>query len=144
MWDLQGQIQLAKPSQMRNPRDPVTCAVWLTGKNDVQETLCCGTGLGYLIIWKQRPNTTTEFDEILSRRIGSGQEIMHITCDTRDTSGGTRFITGTRDKRVQVWSLDSRHQFSNVFSIELSTTVPRASFFHGTDVIVCGMYDGEM
>ncbi|KIJ06800.1 hypothetical protein PAXINDRAFT_158620 [Paxillus involutus ATCC 200175] len=144
MWDLQGQIQLAKPSQMRNPRDPVTCAVWLMGKNNVQEMLCCGTGLGYLIIWKQRPNTTMEFDEILSRRIGSGQEIMHITCDTHDISGGTCFITGTRDKRVQVWSLDSRHQFSNVFSIELSTTVPRASFFHGTDIIICGMYDGEI
>ena len=141
LWDLTKMIELAKPSHAQNPQDPITCAAWITPKDDSKELLCCGTGLGYLLLWKQR-EPTMEFEEIMARRIGTGREIMAISCDTSEI--GTRVLTGTRDKRVQVWALDSRHNLSNIFSVELPVTVPRAVYTHGTDVVVFGMYDGDM
>jgi hypothetical protein len=115
---------------------------WLTRKDDIQETLCGGTGLGYVILWRQRADATTEFDEVWSRRICGGHEIMHLTCETFDTN--TRIVTATRNKGVQLWSLDSKYHLSNIFSVELPTTVPRTLCFHGGDIVVFGMYDGEM
>ena len=53
-------------------------------------------------------------------------------------------LTGTRDRCVQVWALDSRYNLSNIFSVELPATVPRAVYSHGADILVFGMYDGEM
>ena len=110
-------------------------------EDNVQEGLCCGTGLGYLIILRQRPNGCYNFEEIVSKRIGTGTEIMAISTDTSNIS--VRLTTGTRDQRVQVWSLDSKYHLSNVFSVKLMT-VPRAMFFWGADVIVFGMHNGAM
>jgi len=33
--------------------DPVSAAMWVTQKDDTSQTLCFGTGLGYLIFWHQ-------------------------------------------------------------------------------------------
>ncbi|KAF9233649.1 WD40-repeat-containing domain protein [Melanogaster broomeanus] len=142
MWDLWRQVQATKPSQMRNPHDPITCVAWLTHKNDIQEILCGGTGLRYVILWRQRADATTKFDEVWSRRICSGHEIMHVTCETFDTN--TRIATATRNKGVQLWSLDSKYHLSNIFSVERPTTVPRTLCFHGGDIVVFGMYDREI
>ena len=142
MWDLQRQVQAPKPSQMRNPRDPVTCVAWLTRKDDIQETLCAGTGLGYIIIWRQHTDAVTEFAEIWSRRIGTGVEIMHLTCEAIEAN--PRILTATCDKRIQLCSINSKHHLSNIFNIELASTVPWTVCFHGGDVMVFGMYDGEM
>ena len=46
MWDLQRRVQALKPSQMQNPRDPVTFVAWLTRKDDIQETLCAISSYG--------------------------------------------------------------------------------------------------
>jgi WD40 repeat protein len=120
----------------------VTCLVWITRKDDVQETLCAGTGMGCIILWRQRADKTTEFDKVWSRRIGSGQEIMTLTCETFE--GNPRIITATCDRRVQLWSLDSKYHQSNIFSVEVAPTVPWALCFCGEDVVIFGMYDREM
>ena len=67
---------------------------------------------------------------------------MAISCDTSEI--GMQVLTGTRDRCVQVWALDSRYNLSNIFSVELPATVPRAVYSHGADILVFGMYDGEM
>lgn len=85
-----------------------------------------------------------EFEEVCMRRIGNGQEIMHISLDATSERGNTRMAVLTRDKRVQVWTLDGGYHLSIVFSIELLSTVPRASVFHGQEIVVFGMYDGEV
>lgn len=55
----ENKVQLRKPSQTRNARDPVTCAQWLTLKDEGDNILCCGTGLGYLFLWKQNSTLAT-------------------------------------------------------------------------------------
>ena len=50
LWDLTKMIELAKPSHAQNPQDLITCAAWITPKDDSKELLCCGTGLGYLLL----------------------------------------------------------------------------------------------
>ncbi|KAG9308196.1 hypothetical protein JVU11DRAFT_12292 [Chiua virens] len=114
---------------------------WLSGNNQIHETLCCGTGLGYLMLWRQRSDAASEFD-VSSRRIGTGQEIMSIS--QYNVDGSTRLITGTRDKRAQLWALDSKLNITSIFSVELPTSIPRALYFLGSDIVVFGMYDGEM
>ncbi|KAG6326320.1 hypothetical protein ID866_12769 [Astraeus odoratus] len=143
MWDICSQSQLEKPMQIQSIHNPITTILWVTHKGDLQETLCCGTGLSHLIVWRQRPNTVIEFDEIVSRHIGNGQEIMAISSDTESVMG-VHIAVGTRDKRVQVWALNAGNQLSNIFSIELSTTMLRAVHFLGGDMAVFGMYNGDM
>ncbi|KAI6039488.1 WD40-repeat-containing domain protein [Pisolithus marmoratus] len=141
MWDLQNKVQLRKPSQTRNARDPVTCAQWLTLKDEGDNILCCGTGLGYLFLWKQNSTLATpEFEETLARQVGMGQEIMAISWCKRNN----QLVTATYDKRIQLWTVGTPYTLSNIFSVELPTTVPRAVYFHGANVLVFGMYDGEI
>ncbi|KIM55531.1 hypothetical protein SCLCIDRAFT_134529 [Scleroderma citrinum Foug A] len=140
IWNLEKK-KLPGWSQLWNPGDPVTSVTWVMREDNVQEGLCCGTGLGYLIILRQHPNRCYNFEEIVSKRIGTGTEIMAISADTSNIS--IRLTTGTRDQRVQVWSLDSKYHLFNVFSVELMT-VPQAMFFWGADVIVFGMHDGAI
>ena len=80
----------------------------------------------------------TEFEETLARRVGAGHEIMSMS------TMGHRLITGTWDKRVQVWSVDAKCTLCTVFSVELPTTVPQAVYFQGADILVFGMFDREM
>ncbi|KAG2037329.1 hypothetical protein BDR03DRAFT_982322 [Suillus americanus] len=81
----------------------------------------------------------------MSKRIGTGKEIM---CLTYDHSGNdTCIATGTHDKCVQVWSFDFKGPLIPVFSIELSTTIPYMINFNRTasrHLLVFGMYDGEV
>ncbi|KAI6003342.1 hypothetical protein EDC04DRAFT_2611763 [Pisolithus marmoratus] len=123
MWDLQNKVQLCKPSQTQNAQDPVTCTQWLTLKDEGNNILCCGNGLGYLFLWKQNSTLATpEFKETLARWVGTGQEIMAISWCKRNN----QLATATYD------------------NVELPTTVPCAVYFHGADVLVFGMYDGEI
>lgn len=140
---LRKKVQLAEPPQIRSPQDPITAIAWLAPNDGIQETLCCGTALGYLVIWRQRLNTVVEFEEVVSRRISGGHEIMAITSDVGNGTGN-RIVVATQDRRVQAWTLDSRNRFSSTFSVQLKTSIPRAVYTHGCDVIVFGMYDGDM
>lgn len=148
VWDLKRRLQLPSPRHIvgiQNPADPVTCVSWITRQEATRETLCYGTGLGFIGIWQQHGEGLEDFDAKVSKRIGTGKEIM---CLTYDHSGNdTRIATGTRDKRVQVWSFDFKGPLIPVFSIELSTTIPRMINFNRTasrHILVFGMYDGEM
>ncbi|KAG2741175.1 WD40 repeat-like protein [Suillus brevipes Sb2] len=130
IWDLKRQLQLPSPRKnmgLQNPVDPVTCACWITRQEAVRETLCYGTGLGFIGIWQQQGEGIEDFDAKVSRRIGTGKEIMCITYD--HAGDDTRIATGTRDRRVQVWSFDFKGPLIPVFSIELN---------------IFGMYDGEV
>ncbi|KAL4071118.1 hypothetical protein V8B97DRAFT_2024026 [Scleroderma yunnanense] len=119
--------------------DLVTSVTWVTHKGDVQEGLCCGTGLGYLTIWRQHPNGYYDFKEVASKKISAGTEVTAVNVDISDSI--VQLTTGTRDQQVQVWSLDSKYQLYNIFSIKLPTTVPWALFFQeGGDVIVFRIY----
>jgi hypothetical protein len=65
-----------------------------------------------------------------------------MTCN--DASG--RVATGTRDSVVQVWSFDSNEGLRPLFSVQLSTTVPRTlGFVDNTaqDLYVFGLYNGN-
>ncbi|KAL4063277.1 hypothetical protein V8B97DRAFT_2026477 [Scleroderma yunnanense] len=85
----------------------VTLITWVTQEGDVQEGLCCSTGLGYLTIWRQHPNGYYDFKEVASKKISAGTEVTVVNAD----------------------SLDSKYQLYDIFSIELPTTVPWALFF---------------
>ena len=76
------------------------------------------------------------------RRIGTGHEVMAISCDTSEI--GMRVLTRTRDRRIQVWALNSRYNLSNIFSVELPAIILHAVYSHGADILVFSMYDGEM
>lgn len=148
IWNLKRRLQLPSPRQnvaIRNPADPMTCICWITRQEATRETLCYGTGLGFIGIWQQQGEGMEDFDAKVSRRIGTGKEIMCLTYD--HAGNDTRIATGTRDKRVQVWSFDFRGPLIPIFSIELSTTIPRTINFNRTasrDLLVFGMYDGEV
>jgi hypothetical protein len=55
-----------------------------------------------------------------------------------------RVLTATHNKHVQLWSINYKYHLANIFNIELTSTVPWTVCFHGGDVMVFGMYDGEM
>ncbi|KAL4066419.1 hypothetical protein V8B97DRAFT_2025401 [Scleroderma yunnanense] len=94
--------------------------VWVTHEVDIQEGLCCGTGLGYLIIWRQQPNGYFDFEEVISKKVGTSAEIMAISADT--TNSVIQLMAGTRDHK---------YHLSNIFNIQLPTTVPHVVFFQG-------------
>lgn len=85
------------------------------------------------------------FQELFSNRLGTGQEITCIDVETSPTS--MRVVVGTKDRVVLVWQIDDQNNAKNIFSVQLSTTFPSSVAFLGNnakDVIVFGMYDGEM
>ncbi|KAG1856272.1 WD40-repeat-containing domain protein [Suillus tomentosus] len=133
IWDLKRRIQLPIPPQtpaVRNPADSVTCACWITRHEATRETLCYGTGLGFIGIWQQQGEGLHDFDAKVLRRIGTGKEIMCLTYD--HTGEDTRIASGTRDR---------------VFNVELATTIPRTINFNraaNRNILVFGMYDGEI
>ncbi|KAG1826395.1 WD40-repeat-containing domain protein [Suillus variegatus] len=148
IWDLKWRLQLPSPHQnmgLQNPVNHVTCACWITCQEATHETLCYGTGLGFIGIWQQQGEGIEDFDAKVSRRIGTGKEIMCITYDhARDD---TCIATGTRDKHVQVWSFDFKGPLIPIFSIELNSTIPCTINFNCTanrNLLVFGMYDGEV
>ncbi|KAI6022108.1 hypothetical protein EDC04DRAFT_2729617 [Pisolithus marmoratus] len=55
-----------------------------------------------------------------------------------------QLVTTTYDKRIQLWAVGTPYTLLNIFSVELPTTVPHAVYFHGADILVFGMYDGEI
>jgi hypothetical protein len=50
---MQSRVQLVRPKEGHIVRGPVSCLVWVTRRDDILETLCFGTALGYLVFWRQ-------------------------------------------------------------------------------------------
>ncbi|KAL4074006.1 hypothetical protein J3A83DRAFT_4187563 [Scleroderma citrinum] len=136
IWNIEKKKPLSKLAQLQNPGDLVTLITWVTHKGDLQEGLCCSTGLGYLTIWRQHPNEYYDFKEVTSKKISVGTKVTAVNADICDR---------TRDQQVQVWSLNSKYQLYNIFSIELPTIVPWALFFQeGRGVIIFRMYNSKV
>src|SRR6266702_302207 len=54
MWDLHRLEEIPSLARRHSFCDPVSVAMWVTCKDDARETLCFGTGLGYLVFWRQK------------------------------------------------------------------------------------------
>lgn len=54
IWDLKAWKEVPTKARKHDFRDPVSSVAWVTAANDDRETLCFGTGLGYLILWRQQ------------------------------------------------------------------------------------------
>lgn len=141
-------------------RGPTSCVAWVTRRNENYETLCYGTGLGYMVFWRQNPRDVSapktggvfgltlfqgRFEELTAKRLGTGCEITCMVCD--NTEEITRLAIATRDRMVQVWRLDLRGQVQSVFSVQLDVTVPKGVAFvenAANDIHVFGLYDGNL
>jgi len=122
------------------------------------ETLCYGTGLGYIAFLRHSPVDvrmswfTIEFmsnidqmlfQETCTRRLGSGFEITCMSWDMY-SEGSTWIAIGTRDKIVQVLALNTNLQLEAIFAVRLDNTVLKSvAFADDKGVYVFGVYDGN-
>jgi hypothetical protein len=54
LWEMGTHAQLPTPN-LHHVRGQASCVLWVTRKEATEETLCFGTGLGYIVFWGQRP-----------------------------------------------------------------------------------------
>jgi hypothetical protein len=115
----------------------------LTSPNDQYETLCFGTGLGYLVVWRQ--DEGGRFAEILAKRLGQGREILGIAMDT-PMKDHVRFAVGTRCGSIQLWKYDHNGMVNLLKAVAVGETIPRNVAFASNDntLRVFGFYDGYM
>ncbi|TDL19963.1 WD40 repeat-like protein [Rickenella mellea] len=145
LWDLRTFKAFDPQPQSRERQGQVSCTAWLTRRDDAQETLCCGTGLGFLKVWRQT-SPAENFIETFDQRIGTGAEIVSMSTDaSHDTD--TRVALGTRDHVVQVFTADNKGILHSVFSIRLDTSIPIAVGFADNtakDVYAFGLHNGQL
>ncbi|KAG2137124.1 uncharacterized protein EDB93DRAFT_1091337, partial [Suillus bovinus] len=142
LWDIKSRKELTC-STHHESRGTVSCAVWVTTRLGMGETLCYGTGLGYVIFLRSNIEQT-HFQEICARRLGSGFEITCMVWDSSSSEANTRIAVGTRDKVVQVLVLNTNSQLQAVFSVRLDNTVPKSVVFGDNRcVYVFGLYNGN-
>ncbi|KAG2120414.1 uncharacterized protein F5147DRAFT_562352, partial [Suillus discolor] len=138
VWDIKSQKELTCSSHNYESRGTVSCAVWITTRLAMTETLCYGTGLGYIMFLRRSP-VDMLFQETCTRRLGSGFEITCLSWDM-SSEGSTRIAVGTRDKIVQVLVLNTNLHFA----VRLDNTVPKSvAFADDEGVYVFGLYDGN-
>ncbi|KAG1850993.1 uncharacterized protein F5891DRAFT_950752, partial [Suillus fuscotomentosus] len=142
VWDIKSRKELTCSSHNYESRGTVSCAVWITTRLAMTETLCYGTGLGYIVFLRRSP-VDMLFQETCTRRLGSGFEITCLSWDM-SSEGSTRIAVGTRDKIVQVLVLNTNSQLEAVFAVRLDNTVPKSvAFADDKGVYVFGLYDGN-
>ncbi|KAI6028915.1 hypothetical protein F5J12DRAFT_780425 [Pisolithus orientalis] len=79
LWNLKTQKELTLVTYLES-HGIISCAIWMKVKQAPAETLCHGTGMGYLIF--MRSNTLDKhFQEICARQLGSGPEITCVAWD---------------------------------------------------------------
>ncbi|KAG1721698.1 uncharacterized protein EDB91DRAFT_1256417 [Suillus paluster] len=124
LWDITSRKELTSSSNHHESRGTVSCAIWATTMKTTAETLCYGTGLGYIVCLR-RSLTDEKFQEICARRLGSGFE---ITClSWRSTSSDSNLS-----------------QLQPVFAVRLENTVPKSvAFADNRSIYVFGLYDGN-
>ncbi|KAF8592243.1 WD40 repeat-like protein [Ramaria rubella] len=140
LWDMTTLVQLGFPRPQYGVRGQVSCMTWVP-RDLTRETLCYGTGLGFLVYCSQTLREGN-FEEVWSNRIGKGFEITCITCN--NVSG--RITIGTRDSIVQVWNFNSNKGLHPLFSVQLDSTVPKSLCFvdnTAQDLYLFGMYNGQ-
>jgi hypothetical protein len=108
----------------------------------VNEVLCFGTALGYLVFWRQ--GQFTKFEEIHGTRLGTGSEIVSLA-----SVSGQQFVriaVAMRNGQVQVHQLHTNAHLHPTFSVEVANMTPMGIHFVNNpakDVQVYGV-DGEM
>ncbi|KAG2053520.1 hypothetical protein BDR06DRAFT_1008660 [Suillus hirtellus] len=143
IWDIKSRKELTSSSHHHESRGTVSCAIWSTTRKTAAETLCYGTGLGY-IIFLRHSLTNKKFQEICTRRLGSGFEITCLSWHSTSSEGNLWIAVGMRDKIVQVLTLNASSQLQSVFAVRLENTVPKSVVFaDNRDVYVFGLYDGN-
>ncbi|KIK79351.1 hypothetical protein PAXRUDRAFT_161489, partial [Paxillus rubicundulus Ve08.2h10] len=124
--------------------NPVSTAMWITPKGEAQETLGFGTGLSYLVFWRQSTSSMAQFEEVIIKQVGTGCEITSMACGTSMVAG-VCIATATREHNMMVWTFNN-NVLTPTLSVQLNVTVPKGiTFVTGQDVLyVWGMYNVEM
>ncbi|KAG2740495.1 WD40 repeat-like protein, partial [Suillus brevipes Sb2] len=125
LWDINSRKELACSSHRHESRGTVSCAAWTLTRPTTAETLCYGTGLGY-VVFLRRSVIDKRFQEICARRLGSGFEITCLSWDSTSSEANTRIA------------------LQSVFAVRLDNTVPKSvAFADNYDIYVFGLYDGK-
>ncbi|KAG1807735.1 WD40-repeat-containing domain protein [Suillus variegatus] len=128
LCDINSQKELACSSHHHESRGTVSCAAWTLTRPTAAETLCYGTGLGY-VVFLRRSLIDKRFQEICTRRLRSGFKITCLSWDSTSSEANTRIAVGMRDKIVQVLLLNANSQLQSVV------------FAENRDIYVFGLYD---
>ncbi|EKM60211.1 uncharacterized protein PHACADRAFT_189346 [Phanerochaete carnosa HHB-10118-sp] len=141
MWDMlrNTEILALDPNFTHNP---VSCTTWTAINGNV--FLVFRTGLGHLGICGRSTQQET-FELLEHRRIGNGKEIVAVAFGPTDHYAA-KFVTGTRNKLIHVWSLQHNRQLISLFTVELPRTVPIGLSFVDNashDIRVVGIWDGK-
>ncbi|KAG1901560.1 WD40-repeat-containing domain protein [Suillus fuscotomentosus] len=127
LWDTRSRKELTCSPLNCELRGTVSCAVWITTRLGMAETLCYGTGLGYVAFLRHSP-----IDEICVRRLGSGFEITCMSWDLTSSDAGVRIAIGMRDKIVQVLVLNTNSQ------LQATTEVSAFGLYNGNFIKLNG------
>ncbi|KAF8451041.1 hypothetical protein L210DRAFT_961584 [Boletus edulis BED1] len=113
---LDGQLTSNEVTAMTHleSRGIVSSTVWMKTKHTFAETLCYGTGSGYIVFIRSSP-INKQFQEICAHRLGLGFEITCLAWDL-STPGASCIAIGTCDNVVQIQS---------VFAVCFDNTVPK-------------------
>jgi hypothetical protein len=140
--------ELPTPEQGFMLRGPPSAMLWAKRRDDAGETMIFGTGNGYLVFWRhnrsQPGDRESQFEEVISRRVGNGDEITALSWDGA-TEGNLRLANGTRDGCVQLWTFNGK-KLDSMFSVKVPGTVPKNIDFVDnarSDLYVFGAYNGR-
>jgi hypothetical protein len=126
----------------------VTAIEWLPIRNDPRLTICFGTALGYVCVWRQ--TSEGAYSQLYAEPVGDGKEVISIEAD-KTTLDDTIFAIGTLGGHVALWRYDNNGMHP-VFSLSIGYTTPRKVAFSYTTVALSGvktimafgMYDGKV
>ncbi|KAF8425370.1 WD40-repeat-containing domain protein [Boletus edulis BED1] len=122
----------------------VSCMTWIKTKHTTVETICYGTGLGYLVFLRPNP-ADQQFQQICAQRLGSAFEVTCLAWDKGWSKSGARIAVGMRNSVVEVLELDTNAQLQSVFAGQLNATVPKSiAFVQHESVHIFGLYDGKV
>jgi hypothetical protein len=88
-----------------------------------------------------------KFNEIFSHRVANGMEITCLNTSVSEDGLSIRVAIGTRDKAVQVWTLDHTRQITCILSMQLESTTPVSIEIVknvARDIRIFGLYDGSV
>ncbi|KIJ68874.1 hypothetical protein HYDPIDRAFT_25126 [Hydnomerulius pinastri MD-312] len=144
LWNIQSRKEVPCSSPAHDASGAVSCTTWVKTRHSVGETLCYGTGRGYLVFLRPNP-VDKHFQEICVRRLGLGFEVTCIAWDASWSEGGSQIAVGMRDNIIQVLQLNSNSQLQSVFAGRLDNTVPKSiAFADHSDLYIFGLFDGKV
>ncbi|KAG6369241.1 WD40-repeat-containing domain protein [Boletus reticuloceps] len=144
IWRISSGKEISSSGTNQDTCGAVSCAIWMKTRFTTTETLCYGTGLGYLVFLRPNP-VDRKFQEVCARRLGAGFEITCVAWDASWLEDGLRVAVGMRDNVVQVLLLNANSQLQSIFAGRLDDTVPRSVAFSGHEnLYIFGLFDGKV